>query len=72
MKKVFVFGIHLLLVTFLYAQSTYQKLQKAYQQFENDAQLKNGIRNGVQRLRELGKTDIANEIEKDTKGFAFA
>jgi ribosomal protein L7Ae-like RNA K-turn-binding protein len=36
-----------------------------------DDQIKAGLREGVERLRELGKTAIAEDIESKTKGFAF-
>lgn len=36
-----------------------------------DAQLKSGLKEGVKRLRELGKNALADDIEKKTKGFAF-
>jgi hypothetical protein len=38
---------------------------------ENDDQIKAGLRDGVKRLRELGKNALADDIEKKTKGFAF-
>lgn len=37
----------------------------------SDNEIKQGIREGVERLRELGQTALANQIENDTKGFAF-
>jgi hypothetical protein len=38
---------------------------------ETDEEIKDGIRKGVIRLKEIGKTEIAEEIEQQTKGFAF-
>ena len=43
MKKMFFVAGFLLLITGLFAQSVTQQLQKAFQQFENDAQLKHAI-----------------------------
>lgn len=37
----------------------------------SDGEIKEGIRLGVKRLKELGKTTLAEQIENDTKGFAF-
>ena len=37
----------------------------------SDSQIKEGIKAGVKRLRELDKNAIADDIEKKTKGFAF-
>ncbi|MEK6828905.1 MAG: hypothetical protein AABY15_02180 [Nanoarchaeota archaeon] len=38
---------------------------------ETDEEIKKGIQLGVARLKELGKTDVAAEVEEKTKGFAF-
>jgi len=38
---------------------------------QSDEKIKEGIVAGVKRLRELEKNDIAEEIVKKTKGFAF-
>lgn len=38
---------------------------------ESDEQIKEGIVAGVNRLRELGKNSLADDIEIKTKGFAF-
>lgn len=38
---------------------------------ESDEQIKEGLRAGVKRLRELEKYALADDIEKKTKGFAF-
>lgn len=48
-----------------------KKLIKKIDEATNDSQLKEGIREGVKRLRELGKNALADDIEKKTKGFAF-
>ena len=37
----------------------------------SDGEIKEGIRLGVKRLKELGKITLAEQIENDTKGFAF-
>lgn len=44
-----------------------KKIDKA----TSDNQIKEGIREGVKRIRELGKIALAEEIEAKTKGFAF-
>ena len=49
------------------SKSLLSKMDKA----KNDTQIIDGLKKGVGRLRELGKDNIANEIEKKTKGFAF-
>lgn len=46
-------------------------LIKKIDEAKNDATLKEGMREGVKRLRELGKNALADDIEKKAKGFAF-
>lgn len=48
-----------------------QELIQDIDEADNDDQIKKGLRAGVVRLRELGKSALADEIEKKTKGFAF-
>lgn len=48
-----------------------KNLIKKIDEAENDGTLKEGLREGVKRLRELGKNALADDIEKKTKGFAF-
>jgi len=38
---------------------------------DEDDIVKNGIRNAVRRLRELNKGELADKIERLTKGYAF-
>lgn len=38
---------------------------------ESDKQLKEGLVAGVNRLRELGKNNLADDIVNKAKGFAF-
>ena len=37
----------------------------------SDSQIKEGIKAGVKRLRELDKNAVADDIEKKTKGFSY-
>ena len=48
-----------------------KKLIKKIDEAEGDATLKEGIREGVERLRELKKNAIADAIVEKTIGFAF-
>jgi hypothetical protein len=48
-----------------------QEIIQDIDEADNDDQIKRGIRAGVLRLRELGKSALADDIEKKTKGFAF-
>jgi ribosomal protein L7Ae-like RNA K-turn-binding protein len=48
-----------------------KKLIKKIDEAEGDDDLKAGLKEGVKRLRELGKNALADDIEKKTKGFAF-
>lgn len=48
-----------------------KKLIQKIDEAEGDDDVKSGLRDGVKRLRELGKNAIADDIEKKTKGFAF-
>lgn len=48
-----------------------KSLIKAMDQAESDEEVKNGIRKAVNRLRELGKNAIADDIQAKTKGYAF-
>lgn len=48
-----------------------KKLIAKIETAESDAQIKEGLRAGVKRLRELDKNTLADDIEKKTKGFAF-
>ena len=48
-----------------------KSLLKKIDEATSDAQIKSGIVSGVKRIRELGKTALADDIEKKTKGFAF-
>lgn len=48
-----------------------KSLIKMIDKATSDEQIKEGIKAGVKRLRELDKNAIADDIEKKTKGFAF-
>lgn len=48
-----------------------QEIIQDIDEADNDDQIKKGLRNGVSRLRELGKTALADDVENKTKGFAF-
>ena len=48
-----------------------KKLIKKIDAAKSDDQIKEGLREGVKRIRELGKTTLADDIEAKTKGFAF-
>ncbi len=48
-----------------------KKLIQKIDEAEGDDDIKAGLREGVKRLRELGKTALADDIEKKAKGFAF-
>lgn len=48
-----------------------KKLIEKIDEAEGDDDLKEGLREGVKRLRELDKNALADDIEKKTKGFAF-
>lgn len=48
-----------------------KKLIKQIDSATSDAQIKKGLIAGVNRLRELDKNSIADDIVKKTKGFAF-
>lgn len=48
-----------------------KKLIKKIDSATNDSQIISGIRQGVARLRALGKNALADDIEAKTKGFAF-
>ncbi len=48
-----------------------KKLISKIDKAASDSQIKAGIKEGVARLRELGKYALADDIEKKTKGFAF-
>jgi hypothetical protein len=49
------------------SKSLIKKINKA----QSDDQIKEGLREGVKRLRELEKNALADDIEAKTKGFAF-
>lgn len=48
-----------------------KKLIKQIDSATSDAQIKKGLVAGVNRLRELGRNSLADDIVKKTKGFAF-
>lgn len=48
-----------------------KKLIDQIDRAQKDEDVKKGIVAAVARLRELGKTTLADEIVKNTKGFAF-
>jgi len=50
---------------------TSKALIKTIDSATNDATIKKAIVAGVERLRELDKNNIADDIVKKTKGFAF-
>jgi ribosomal protein L7Ae-like RNA K-turn-binding protein len=49
------------------SESLIRKIDEA----TDDEEIKEGLREGTKRLRELGKIALAEDIEQKTKGFAF-
>lgn len=59
----------------IYDELKYDKKSKSIikemDEAEGDEDIKSGIKKAVKRLRELGKTTLADDIESKTKGYAF-